>query len=78
MITIAKSTIHAKYSKKKYLMLKNMIPSNKVCQLYFLSNVSTDEPGANPIKLALPMPKFWSWRNYEKSLFQSYKTHFST
>jgi hypothetical protein len=20
------------------------------------------------------MPKFWSWRNYEKSSFQSYKT----
>jgi hypothetical protein len=56
-------------------MLKNMIPSNKVCLLYFLSN---DEPGVNPIKLAMPMPKFWSWRNHEKSLFQSYKTHFST
>ncbi len=33
-----------------------------------------DGPGANAIKLATPRTKFWSWRNYEKSLFQSYKT----
>jgi hypothetical protein len=31
-------------------------------------------PGLNPIKLITPTPKFWSWNNYEKSLFQSYKT----
>jgi hypothetical protein len=30
--------------------------------------------GANPIKKITPTPKFWSWRNYKKSLFQSYKT----
>jgi hypothetical protein len=29
--------------------------------------------GANPIKIIMPMPKFWSWRNYENSLFQCYK-----
>jgi hypothetical protein len=29
--------------------------------------------GANPINIITPMPKFWSWHNYNKSLFQSYK-----
>jgi hypothetical protein len=34
--------------------------------------------GANPINIIMPTPKFWSWRNYDKSLFQSYKAVFST
>jgi hypothetical protein len=38
----------------------------------FLSHFKS--PGLNPIKLITPTPKFWSWRNYEKSSFQSYKT----
>jgi hypothetical protein len=32
--------------------------------------------GANPINIITPMPKFWSWHNYDKSLFQSYKALF--
>jgi hypothetical protein len=34
--------------------------------------------GANPIKIIMPTPKFWSWRNYKNSLFQSYKAVFLT
>jgi len=34
------------------------------------------KPGANPLKIITPMPKFLSWRKYEKSLFQSYKAVF--
>jgi hypothetical protein len=39
-----------------------------------LSQFEFEIPGANPIKIITPTPKFWSWCNYEKSLFQSYKT----
>jgi hypothetical protein len=40
-----------------------------------LNNVEStlSRPGANPIKIIAPTPKFWSWLNYKKSLFQSYK-----
>jgi hypothetical protein len=34
--------------------------------------------GANPINIITPTPKFWCCRNYNKSLFQSYKAVFST
>ncbi len=37
------------------------------------TNGKLSKPGANPIKISMPTPKFWSWRNYENSLFQSYK-----
>jgi hypothetical protein len=40
--------------------------------------VESWNPGLNPIKLATAKPKFWSWRDYKKSSFQSYKTTFST
>jgi hypothetical protein len=33
--------------------------------------------GANPIYMG-PMQKFWSWQNYDKSLFQFYKAVFIT
>ncbi len=36
------------------------------------------KPRANPLKIIMPMPKCLSWRNYEKSLFQSYKAVFMT
>jgi hypothetical protein len=35
-------------------------------------------PGANPIKLVTPTPKFCLWRNKAKNFFQSYKTTFIT
>ncbi len=46
----------------------------KMCGNLFI----TQGPGLNPITLATPTPKFWSWCNYKKSSFQSYKTTFST
>ncbi len=33
---------------------------------------------ANPINISMPTSKFWSWHNYDKSLFQSYKAVFIT
>ncbi len=44
-------------------------------QLFFLK-VKSDlkdnripGPGANPKKIIVPMPKFWSWRNNKKAYF---------
>jgi hypothetical protein len=35
-------------------------------------------PGANPMKLATPTLKKWGCCNYAKTIYQSYKTAFST
>jgi hypothetical protein len=46
----------------------------KKIELNLSSAKSETEPKLNPIKIITPTPKFWSWRNYENSLFQSYKS----
>jgi hypothetical protein len=53
------------------------VGKGRVCKIR-LGKFRLARSGLNPIKLITPTPKFWSWRNYEKSLFQSYKDIFIT